>query len=50
MEQARAGHEQETALLGGPGEEVGEVREIEIAGAGGPIRVRVFVPLEPGAA
>jgi acetyl esterase len=45
--QARAGHEQETALLSGPGEEVGEVRDIEVAGIGGPIRVRVFVPLEP---
>jgi acetyl esterase len=45
--QARAGHEQETALLSGPGEEVGEVRDIEVAGVGGPIRVRVFVPLAP---
>jgi acetyl esterase len=45
--QARAGHEQETALLSGPGEEVGEVRDIEVAGIGGPIRVRVFVPLAP---
>jgi acetyl esterase len=47
IEQARAGHEQETEMLGGPGEEVGDVREIEIAGAGGPIPVRVYVPLEP---
>jgi len=45
--QARAGHEQETELLGGPGEEVGEVRDVEIAGAGGPVPVRVYVPLEP---
>jgi acetyl esterase len=45
--QARAGHEQETALLSGPGEEVGEVRDIKVAGVGGPIRVRVFVPLAP---
>jgi acetyl esterase len=45
--QARAGHERETALLSGPGEEVGEVRDIEVAGAGGPVRVRVYVPLEP---
>ena len=37
VEQARAGHEQETALLSGPGEEVGEVRDVEVAGAGGPI-------------
>jgi acetyl esterase len=47
--QARAGHEQETALLAGPGEEVGEVRDIEVAGAGGPIPVRNYVPLEPSA-
>ena len=37
VEQARAGHEQETEELGGPGEEVGAVRDVEIAGAGGPI-------------
>jgi len=47
IEQARAGHENETEQLGGPGEEVGEVRDVEIAGAGGPIRVRIYVPLEP---
>ena len=47
VEQARAGHEHETEILGGPGEEVGEVRDVEIAGAGGPIRVRIYVPLEP---
>jgi acetyl esterase len=47
IEQARAGHEQETELLGGPGDEVGEVRDVEIVGAGGPIRVRIYVPLEP---
>jgi acetyl esterase len=45
--QARAGHEQETELLGGPGEAVGEVRDVDVAGAGGPVRVRVYVPLEP---
>jgi acetyl esterase len=45
--QARAGHERETALLSGPGEEVGEVSDVEVAGAGGPVRVRVYVPLEP---
>jgi acetyl esterase len=47
VEQARAGHEQETEQLGGPGEEVGEVRDVEIAGPGGPIPVRIYVPLEP---
>jgi acetyl esterase len=47
IEQARAGHEQETEQLGGPGEEVGEVRDIEITGAGGAIPVRIYVPLEP---
>ena len=47
VEQARAGHEQETEMLAGPGDEVGEVQEIEIAGAGGPIRIRIYVPLEP---
>jgi len=45
--QARAGHEHETEVLGGPGEEVGEVSDIEVAGVGGPIRVRIYVPLEP---
>ena len=49
VEQARAGHEQETELLGGPGEEVGEVRDIEVTGAGGPIPVRIYHPLDPGA-
>jgi acetyl esterase len=45
--QARAGHEHETEVLGGPGEEVGEVSDIEVAGVGGPIRVRIYVPREP---
>ena len=49
IEQARAGHEQETEQLGGPGEEVGEVRDVEIPGAGGPIPVRIYVPIEPAA-
>jgi acetyl esterase len=47
VEQARAGHEQETELLGGRGEEVSEVRDVEIAGAPGPIPMRVYHPLEP---
>jgi acetyl esterase len=45
--QARAGHEQETAQLSGPGEEVGEVRDVELRGAAGTIPVRVYRPLEP---
>ena len=43
VEQARAGHEQETALLAGPGEEVGEVEDLELAG----VPVRRYTPLEP---
>jgi acetyl esterase len=46
IQQARAGHEQETAQLSGPGEEVGEVRDVELPGAV-PIPVRVYRPLEP---
>jgi len=45
--QARAGHEQETAHLAGPGEEVGEVKDVEATGSGGPIPLRVYTPLEP---
>jgi acetyl esterase len=48
VEQVRAGHEQETEQLGGRGEEVREARDIEIAGAAGPIPMRVYHPLEPG--
>ena len=47
VDQARAGHEQETAELAGPGEEVAEVKEVEVPGAGGPIPLRVYKPLEP---
>ena len=47
VDQARAGHEQETEQLAGPGEEVGEVKEVEAPGAGGPIPLRVYTPLEP---
>jgi acetyl esterase len=47
IEQARAGHEQETAHLSGPGEDVGEVRDVELPGPSGPIPVRVYRPLEP---
>ena len=35
IEQARAGHEQETAQLSGPGEEVAEVRDVTVPGPGG---------------
>ena len=41
----RAAHERETAALAGPGEAVAEVRELELPGAGGPLRVRIFRPL-----
>ncbi len=44
--QARAAHELETAEMSGPGQEVAEVRELEVAGPAGPIRVRLFRPLE----
>ncbi len=47
IELARAGHEQETAQLSGPGEEVGEVRDVEARGAAGPIPIRIYRPLEP---
>jgi acetyl esterase len=43
VEQARAGHEQETAQLAGPGEEVGAVEDVELAG----IPARIYTPLEP---
>jgi acetyl esterase len=46
IELARAGHEQETAQLSGPGEEVAEVRDVELPGAA-PIPVRIYRPLEP---
>jgi acetyl esterase len=47
IEQARAGHEEETAQLSGPGEDVGEVRDVEVAGSAGPIPLRIYRPLEP---
>jgi acetyl esterase len=43
IEQARAGHEQETAELSGPGEEVAAVADAEPAG----IPARIYAPLEP---
>jgi acetyl esterase len=47
VEQARAGHEQETEQLAGPGEEVGEIKDVEASGPGGPIPLRVYRPLGP---
>jgi acetyl esterase len=41
----RAAHERETAALAGAGEAVAGVRELELPGAGGPLRVRVYRPL-----
>jgi acetyl esterase len=46
VDQARAGHEQETEQLAGPGEEVREVKDVEARGPGGPIPLRVYTPLE----
>ncbi len=43
VEQARAGHEQETQILAGPGEEVGAVEDVQLAG----VPARVYTPLEP---
>ena len=48
IEQARAGHEQETAQLSGPGEEVAEVRDSTVPGPGGEIPVRSYRGLEDG--
>ena len=48
IEQARAAHDRESALLGGPGEEVAEVRDISVPGPGGPIPVRVYRPAGEG--
>jgi acetyl esterase len=44
IEEARAAHTRESAILGGPGEEVASVRDVTVPGAGGPIPVRVFRP------
>ena len=43
VEQARAGHEQETKVLAGPGEEVGAIEDVELAG----VPARIYTPLEP---
>ena len=44
--QARAAHDRETEVMSGPGEEVADVRELEIPGPGGSLRVRLYTPLE----
>jgi acetyl esterase len=44
VDQARAGHEAETALMSGPGEPVAEVRELEIPSQSGPIKARSYRP------
>ena len=44
VDQARAGHETETRVLSGPGEEVAEVRDIVVDAACGGIPVRVYRP------
>ena len=46
IEQARAGHEQETAHLSGPGEKVAEVRDSTVPGPGGEIPVRSYRGIE----
>jgi acetyl esterase len=46
--QARAAHDRETALMSGPGEPVAQVRELELPGPGGAIRVRLFRPRADG--
>jgi acetyl esterase len=44
VDQARAGHEAETINLSGPGEEVAEVRDLEIPAPAGPIPARLYRP------
>ena len=44
VDQARAGHEAETRELSGPGEEVAEVRDVEVEVPCGTIPVRVYRP------
>jgi acetyl esterase len=48
IEQARASHDRETAVLSGPGEDVADVRDVTVPGPGGPIPVRVFRPAGEG--
>jgi acetyl esterase len=44
LDEARAAHDRDGVLLGGPGEEVASVRDLAVPGPGGPIPVRVFRP------
>src|SRR5215216_52366 len=44
VDQARAGHEAETARMSGPGEPVAEVRELEIPSPAGTIPARLYRP------
>jgi acetyl esterase len=46
--QARAAHARETETLSGPGPQVAEVRDTEVPGPAGPIRVRSFRPAGDG--
>ena len=48
IDQARAGHDRESEIMGGPGEEVAEVRDITVPGPGGGIPVRVYRPAGGG--
>jgi acetyl esterase len=48
VDQARAGHEAETAHLSGRGEEVAEVRDLEIPSAAGAIPARLYRPAGDG--
>jgi acetyl esterase/lipase len=48
IDQARAAHERESLVMGGPGEEVASVRDIGVQGPGGPVPVRVFRPAGDG--
>jgi acetyl esterase len=46
--QARATHDLETAEMSGPGQEVAEVRELEVPGPGGPVPLRLYRPERDG--
>jgi acetyl esterase len=48
VDQAREGHETETALFSGPGEAVAEVSDISVPGPAGDIPVRVYRPDRDG--
>ena len=48
IDQARAAHERESMVFGGPGEEVASVRDVAVPGPGGPVPVRVFRPAGDG--